>query len=42
MANDASAQTGESAESPAPNVDAKPPAQAPPALPVPPPVKKPN
>ncbi|HEX3110500.1 MAG TPA: PBP1A family penicillin-binding protein, partial [Thermoanaerobaculia bacterium] len=39
MANDASAQTGESAESPAPNVDAKPPAEAPPAPP--PPVKKP-
>jgi penicillin-binding protein 1A len=35
VANDASAQTGESAESPAPNVDQKPPAQAPP------PVKKP-
>jgi penicillin-binding protein 1A len=42
MANDASAQTGESAESPAPNVDQKPPAQAPPSPPpVPPPVKKP-
>jgi hypothetical protein len=42
IANDASAQTGESAESPAPNVNAKPPAEAPPAPPpVPPPVKKP-
>jgi penicillin-binding protein 1A len=43
IANDASAQTGESAESPAPNVDQKPPAEAPPAPPpqVPPPVKKP-
>jgi len=42
IANDASAQTGESAESPAPNVDQKPPGQAPPAPPpVPPPVKRP-
>ncbi|MBV9494157.1 MAG: PBP1A family penicillin-binding protein [Acidobacteria bacterium] len=43
IANDASAQTGESAESPAPNVDQKPPAEAPPPMPkaVPPPVKKP-
>ena len=38
VANDASAQTGESAESPAPNVDQKPPSQAPP----PPVVKKPT